>query len=149
MRFRTLTLILSLMILFQRCQAQLYSEKYADYKVYKSLKVALKNKSDVKILHLHNKGLEEFPREILEMKNLKVLSLYKNEINQLPDDIYQLQDLEILELRKNNLSSLPKAITELKNLKRLNVAYNSLSEKDVEFIEDALPNCTIITNIIL
>ena len=124
------------------CKAKTQFGEYSKYKVYKTLESALKNKSEVKILRLHNKGIKDFPEEILQLENLVVLSLYNNEID-------QSQNLEVLELRKNNLSSLPKSVIKLKNLKRLVVGYNDLSDDDVKFIEQALPECTVIATIIL
>mgnify|MGYP003564245508 CR=1 FL=1 len=149
MRSNVLILVVFLFIAMHGCQAQRYSGEYAEYKVYKSLKKALKNKSQVKVLQLHNKELKEFPMDVLELKGLKILSFYNNELTEIPDGIDQLCNLERLELMKNELSSLPKSIVNLKRLKRINIAYNGMSEQDVEFIKQALPNCTIITTIIL
>lgn len=148
MKFKAI-IILSLVTISQTCQAQNYSGEYGEYKVYKSLKKALKHKSQVKILHLHDKQLKEFPIEILKLKELKILSLYKNELTEIPSSIDQLKNLERLELMKNNLSSLPESMVNLKKLKKINLAYNGMSEQDVEFIKEALPNCTVITTIIL
>ncbi|MEO0553897.1 MAG: leucine-rich repeat domain-containing protein [Bacteroidota bacterium] len=141
--------ILVLLTTSLTCQAQSYSGEYSKYKVYKNLKKALQHKSRVKILHLQDKGLDKFPVEILELKELRVLNLYKNNIKEIPNDIDQLKKLERLELMKNKLSTLPESIVNLKKLKRINLAYNGMSDQDVQFVKEAFPDCFIITAIIL
>ena len=149
MRLKKL-IILILFIGFQCCNVQKYnSEDYSQYKVYTNLKKALKNKADVKVLVLASDGLKEFPMEITELANLKVLNLTNNEIAFIPKEISNLKQLERLELMKNKLTGLPEGITDLKNLKRINVAYNGLYDEDVLFIKKALPECIIITEVVL
>jgi Leucine-rich repeat (LRR) protein len=135
---------------FLGCNVQKYNlEDYSQYKVYTSLKKALKNKADVKVLVLASDGLKGFPMGITELTNLKVLNLTNNEITHIPKEISNLKQLERLELMRNKLIELPEGIIDLKNLKRINVAYNGLYDEDVQFIKDALPNCFIITEIVL
>jgi len=132
------------------CKTSKYNlEAYSHYKVYTNLKKALKNKADVKILVLVDDGLKEFPMEIAELTNLKVLNLTDNEIRRIPKEINALKQLERLDLMKNKLGGLPLEITDLRNLKRLNVAYNGLYDEDVQFIKEVLPDCFIITEIVL
>lgn len=126
----------------------LYSD-YPDIKVYTSLNKALKNKEDVKILHLTGQGLETFPKEILELHELQVLNLYNNNIKSLPPDIDRLQKLDRLEMFRNNLKELPHSMVNMTNLKRLNVGFNELSESDVVFLKNAIPGIFIISEIIL
>ncbi|MFA0964296.1 leucine-rich repeat domain-containing protein [Roseivirga sp. BDSF3-8] len=142
--------ILILFIGFMGCSVQKYnSEDYSQYKVYTNLKKALKNKADVKVLVLASDGLKDFPMEITELINLKVLNLSNNEITHIPKEISDLKQLERLELMKNKLNGLPIEITDLKNLKRINIAHNGINNEDVQLIKEALPDCFIITEIVL
>lgn len=150
MKFKYLVLITALLATsVLSCKAQGSKWKYADYKRYKSIKKAIKNKSDVVVLDLSSKGLKSIPSEVFELDNLKVLILVDNEISSLPGDIQRLHNLERLELMKNKLKALPIELTQLKKLERLNVAYNEIYEKDVKFLKDELPNCFVLTDIIL
>jgi Leucine-rich repeat (LRR) protein len=112
-----------------------------NYKIYRSLEKAIKNKEKAYVLILNNKNLSEFPPEILKLKKLKILSLYNNNIESIPEGIDQLEDLEILDIWKNELDNLPASISKLKKLKRINVLYNDIDEKDLKVIRDSLPNC--------
>jgi len=135
---------------FAGCRAQKYHiPEYSQYKVYTNLSKALKNKDDVKILVLANKNMKEFPLKITELTNLKILNLTNNKIRRIPKEISKLKNLERLELMKNELEGLPHEIVNVKNLKRINVSYNYISEEDVKFIKEALPECFIITEILL
>ncbi|UII35047.1 hypothetical protein LVD17_14650 [Fulvivirga ulvae] len=129
------------------CKSQriIYPKAYSNYKVFTSLKKALKNKDDVEILHLTKKDLKVFPSEILQFKNLKVLNLTDNHIKEIPSEIGKLKELEWLQMMKNELKGLPPEIVQLKKLKRINVAFNYMYDEDVEFIKQELPDCLIIT----
>lgn len=120
-----------------------------DYKVFKNLKRALKKKSVVYSLDLSGKNLDKIPPEVFELTNLKVLNLFDNRIEEIPESISSLIYLEVLILMRNDLGSVPQEIVELSNLKKLNLSQNDLYEKDVKFIEDALPDCLVIAEIIL
>lgn len=99
-------------------------------KAFTSIEEAMRHPEQVIKLELRKKKLKEFPKEILQFKNLQYLDLSKNNIKELPAAIGQLSQLQYLALSKNDLEQLPAEIGELKNLYYLNVNQNSL---------DALP----------
>lgn len=131
------------------CKAQEHQWEYANYKRYKNLKKAIKHKSEVIVLDLSRKELKEIPKEVFQLENLKVLILTDNQVEKIPSDIQHLKNLERLEMMKNKLTELPAELANLKKLKRINVAYNEVYEKDVKSLKEALPDCFIITDIIL
>ncbi len=98
-----------------------------DTKLYcSSLKEALKNPENVKLLNLSNIGLTTFPMDILKLSNLEVLNLGGNELTSLPPEIRGLKKLRELNLIKNNFDTLPSVIGELANMERLELGYNGL-----------------------
>jgi len=119
------------------------------YKRYRDLKTALKNRSNVQLLDLSSQDLKEVPKEVYSLTNLRVLILTKNEISSISNDIEKLKNLEKLELMNNNLESLPDALKSLKKLKRVNVSYNRIYEKDILTLRNSMPDCLIITDIVL
>jgi Leucine-rich repeat (LRR) protein len=154
------------------CRTQDIGMEYEKARVYKNLKIALRNKSEVVFLNLSEKNLSSLPENIGELKNLKVLNLDRNAIKNFPESFWELEQLEVLILSRNgldylpkeigrlknlkklyisrnNLSSLPNSITELKGLKRIDASFNKLSDKDGEFIKKALPECIVIIDLVL
>lgn len=164
--------IIVLVFFLTDCKSQSIGKEYEGFRVYKNLKSALKNKSDVVVLNLSGKNLLSLPEDIGLLKNLKVLNLDRNAIKEFPDSFWQLEQLEVLILSRNglenipenignlrslkqlyisrnNLSSLPQSIVDLKKLKKLDASFNKLYEKDGEYIRKALPNCIVIIDLIL
>lgn len=91
-----------------------------------SLQEALKEPDKVIKLVLRKQKLSEFPKEILQFRNLQYLDLSKNKIKKLPEGIDTLKQLQFLILSKNLIAELPKQIGDLPNLKYLNVNQNEL-----------------------
>ncbi|MFZ5551725.1 MAG: leucine-rich repeat domain-containing protein [Bacteroidota bacterium] len=86
-------------------------------RTYTSLESALRNPDKVYKLRLTKMKLTEFPKEILQFKNLRSLDLSKNKIKEIPAEIGQLTQLQVLNLSKNHLTQLPQEIGELKFLR--------------------------------
>lgn len=109
-------------------------------------------------IDLSNKGLHEFPIELLSCKNLKKLNLSNNHLKSLPKGIdklkrlevldvsynqlnvlysntFNLKKLEVLILKNNKVKKLPKQIKNLQYLKNLNIANNNLIELPKELVE--------------
>ena len=149
-----------------------YGDEYDQEKVYKSIRSALKSPEDVRILDLSYHQLKEVPRGISELTKLEILNLRGNQITELPAELWTLSNLRVLnltdnrisevpseinkltslrklELMKNYIDDLPEEIVNLKNLERINVAYNEVTDQEVIFIKEALPECFIITEIVL
>lgn len=97
--------------------------------IYTNLEQALKEPDKVYNLDLSKKKLTEFPKEILQFKNLRTLDLHKNKIKSIPDEISQLKNLRELNVGNNKLSDFSKAICEITTLKRL-----ILNQNDIEAI---------------
>lgn len=64
-------------------------------------------------------GMENFPMEVLSLKNLEVLSLGGQYFEAVPDEINQLSKLKELYLYGVSLPVLPETITQLKDLQVL------------------------------
>ena len=85
-------------------------EQFKD-SVFISLYVALLNRDKVYKLDLSGQGLNEFPKDIFELKNLEVLDLSYNNIAELPSEISSLKKLKELKVSFNDsLLKLPKEI---------------------------------------
>lgn len=92
--------------------------------VYTNLEVAIENPEKVYYLDLSHQGLTEFPKELLQMKNLLVLDLSGNYISDLPKDLSKIQNLEELYLSYNLFPVFPQALFQLNNLKILEMSGN-------------------------
>ena len=77
-------------------------------------------------LDLSGKDLQQFPLEVLELKNLKKLNLSNNRIDKIPKEIIQLKRLETLDLSNNRIINFYAKICELENLKILNLNKNRI-----------------------
>lgn len=93
-----------------------------------SLDEALKKPDNVFKLYLVNKGLKEFPEEVLQFKNLQILYLDSNEIRKVPKEINRLKQLQVLSLGANQIRKVPDEIGDLKNLMLLYLNANEISE---------------------
>lgn len=101
--------------------------------------------SDALVLDLVNTGLEEFPKEALELTDVTKLMLSNNKITSIPAEIGELTKLEELYLDNNQLEgSLPDEIQNLENLLILNLRNNNLSEQTLNEIKAMLPDTNVI-----
>lgn len=97
-----------------------------EHKWYYSLEEALQTPDSVFYLSV-GEGLDEFPLEILEFKNLTRLEISMNKFEYLPEEIGELHKLELLWATHGFLKELPTSIGDLKNLSRLILIGNDLS----------------------
>lgn len=85
----------------------------------------LKNK---KVAELDLSGLdlelEDFPKAILNLKNLKVLYLGSSYIREIPEEINKLKSLRELTIRSNEISHLPDSLCEITSLEKLSLDFN-------------------------
>jgi len=79
-------------------------------------------KTTLRMLDLHNLGIQVLPNSIGDMNNLRYLDLSHNTIKKLPRSITKLINLQTLKLSKcYYLKELPKNIEELHKLKHLEI----------------------------
>ena len=114
-------LITTILICFASTTIAQLSQKDLDTcYIFNGLEEALKaDPEGVRILKIQKHKLKEFPKAILQFKNLQHLDLSKNKIETVPAEISNLTKLEYLSIGKNNLNEFPEGIVELANLKKL------------------------------
>lgn len=77
---------------------------------------------------MSNRGLAEFPFELLDQTSIKFLDLSNNRLTSLPSEIGKLTALEELNVSGNALTgALPAEIRQLRKLKVLNASNNKLT----------------------
>lgn len=103
------------------------SASLANVKEYTDLAIALNHKDSVIKLVLRKKKFKEFPKEILQFKNLQYLDISKNTIRFLPDSITTLKNLQVFICSRTELDSLPQNFGDLVNLKHINCNQNELT----------------------
>ncbi len=153
--------------LIEFCYAQNIGQEYSGFKVYKNVKRALKNKSEVVVLDISNKRMISLPENIGELQALKVLKLSGNKIQSFPESFWQLNKLEVLNisnnsllelpenigslkglkklyLSRNHISSIPHSVTFLRELQILDLTFNDLRDSDADFIRKSLPSCSVV-----
>ena len=80
-----------------------------------------------------------------KLPSLRLLRLSFNEINDL-GPLKELEQLTVLELDSNQITDVS-ALMGLKQLRRLNLAWNpDLTKAQIQQLQNALPNCSIIHN---
>jgi Leucine-rich repeat (LRR) protein len=80
-----------------------------------------------------------------DLPSLRLLRLSFNEINDL-GPLKELEQLIVLELDSNQITDVS-ALKGLKQLRRLNLAWNpDLTKAQIQQLQNALPNCSIIHN---
>jgi leucine-rich repeat protein SHOC2 len=125
--FQLVFAIAGVVLFSTSAQAQLLDTLALDtVKTYTSLESALKNPEQVYRLKLSKQKLQEFPMEILKLKNLNVLDLGKNRIKVVPAGIKELKYLQDVSMPKNKMVNFPLALCELVHLKRLNLSVNQI-----------------------
>lgn len=120
-------------------------------------------------IDLSNKGLLEFPLELLKCKNLRKLNLSgnhiktipkeinclkylqnldisNNEINSLYANLFSLKFLEVLIIKGNRLKKIPEQLKSLQKLKRLSLAGNQLETLPSEMTLPQLKHLDISKN---
>ncbi|KAH3788467.1 hypothetical protein DPMN_166611 [Dreissena polymorpha] len=96
--------------------------------------IAEATKLGTNTLDLSNKGMRQFPSEILEMPQLEYLYIEGNELTAIPDELFdRLPNLKWLDLRRNYLVRLPSVYTgRHKNLRNLLLEGNNLRTLPLE-----------------
>lgn len=84
------------------------------------------DKSKVIGLSLFRKHLQEFPKEVQQMKSIKYLDLMDNSLVTLPDFIGDLKELEEVYLFKNKIVATPTSLSKLTKLRNLVLSNNSI-----------------------
>ncbi|APJ04245.1 leucine-rich repeat domain-containing protein [Silvanigrella aquatica] len=75
-------------------------------------------------LDLRSTNLNEFPQNIVKIKNLNKLWIGSNDFKEIPVNIIELKNLEELDLSSSKIINIPKEIFYgLQNLKKLNLSY--------------------------
>ena len=103
-------------------------------RVYTSLE-EITDYDSVYALTLKHKGLKEFPKVILQMRNLERLDLSWNKMHSLPKEIGTLTNLTYLNLNHNRLDSIPQEIANLRNVSVLVLSRNRILELPAEMGE--------------
>lgn len=126
--FKWISLI-AWLLFSNQLSAQLLSKEQLDTcRVYTSLEQAIRHPERVYILDLSKQKIKDFPKEILQFKNLNILKLNKNKLEQLPDSLSQLINLQEIELDNNRFSHFPLVLTDLINLKKIVISQNEIEE---------------------
>ncbi|HET7673547.1 MAG TPA: leucine-rich repeat domain-containing protein [Candidatus Saccharimonadales bacterium] len=124
-----------------------------------------------KTIDLSNRGLSEFPKDILNnssvttldvsgnnltgalpaeirmLTNLEVLDASDNKMTGIPAEIGQLSKLRVANFANNDISGLPLEIGNLKNLQTLDLRGNpNVSKYDISKIQPKIPNAEILTD---
>lgn len=89
--------------------------------LYKNLKKALENPSDVSTLKL-TVSKEVLPEELFTFTNLDTLYLQSKKLNQIDDRIAELKNLKILYIKSAELKEIPNSLICLPQLETLNLA---------------------------
>ena len=83
-------------------------------------------------------GLEEFPREILDLSQLEVLDLSGNRLKSVPSDFSRLRNLKILFLSGNEFEDVPEVLGECPSLEMVGFKSNRISHLPAEALPQAL-----------
>ena len=102
------------------------------------------NLTNLETLRLNVNAISNLPAEMSKLTKLKELVLDDNLSLQNIEAICQLPNLEHLSLFGCGLRKLPVIIRLLTRLKTIGLTGNPLTEKDIEVLHRALPDCKII-----
>lgn len=126
----------------------LSSEAVAKAKEYGSEEEVATEADKGKIIRYRSKSfIKEFPKTLLEAKNLQVLVLQSLRSASLPEEIKNFKKLTCLSLDGSKIEKLPEGIGELKNLKT--VSLTSCRKLDIQQVLDVLKNCPKLENLSL
>jgi len=81
----------------------------------------------VDYVNLDRNELEEFPRELCDLKGLKWLRLNGNRLSALPD-LSNLESLRRIYLRGNRFTAVPETLKDLKSLTDVDLSQNPITE---------------------
>ncbi len=109
-----------------------FSALYAQEGYFFSLEEALQKPDSVRSLTLKKKKLKEFPKEILQFKNIERLDLSRNSIKEIPKEIQSLKKLHYVNFAQNYLTTLPTEMADLP-LDTLILWDNQIKEFDTVF----------------
>lgn len=128
--------------------ALLSSDIVAEAKEYGSEEEVVAETNKGKIIRYRSKSfIKEFPKALLDAKNLQVLVLQSLRSASLPDEIKNFKKLTCLSLDGSKIEKLPEGIGELKNLKT--VSLTSCRKLDIQQVLDVLKNCPKLENLSL
>lgn len=82
----------------------------------------------IKILHLCDCEMTEFPTEILNLNTLTSLDLSFNHLTVIPSEIEGMCQLKTLSLKNNLIDCLPCSFSKLDNLEMLNLSNNQIRQ---------------------
>lgn len=103
------------------------------------------SKTSTTVLYLQRNQLTgAMPAEIKNLKNLTTLDASYNNMTGVPAEVGQLSNLKILNLSYNQLTGLPNELGNLKQLQTLDLRGNNASQQDVQKIKDSLPSTTVL-----
>ena len=95
-------------------------------------------------LNLMKCRFNNVPKEIAQLTNLESLSFYRGAITDLPTTIGKLKKLTHLNIGRTKITVIPEIVKQLKQLKRLNVRRLKISDSEKQALKKALPNTKII-----
>ncbi|CAK9167526.1 unnamed protein product [Ilex paraguariensis] len=88
----------------------------------KDIATYISKQSNLRVLGLNNRYLNEVPSLIGNLKHLRYLNMSSSSINSLPESMTCLQNLQILKLKGcTELRELPKGMKNLRNLRCLDI----------------------------
>jgi disease resistance protein RPS2 len=98
----------------------------------------------LRVLNLHDTGIQSLPRSLLQLRDLGVLNLsYCESLEGLPS-LAGLSKLQILDLKCSNIIELPDGMENLRNLRQLDL-YNTFELKDFQVgIISKLPRLEVL-----
>lgn len=97
-----------------------------------------------KEIDLSNKGIQELPGAVSNLKSCTRLDVSHNDLISLPDEIGLMPVIEILLLNNNRITSLPSEIGDLSTLKELHVQNNNLFRYPLTPSIGKLKNLTVL-----
>ncbi len=101
---------------------------------------ALSNITDLEILGIWGNQISDISA-LSNLTNLEYLWLYQNQISDI-SALSNLTNLEYLDIWCNQISDIS-ALSNLTNLEHLHLYQNQISEEDIDYLRNALPNCSI------
>jgi Leucine-rich repeat (LRR) protein len=114
-------------------------------KLEEDLPIGIGHLINLTSINLSCNEITHIPQSIGSLKKLRSLKLQNNKLESLPEEIGQCENLTYLLLSNNPLQSLPiEAIVNLKKLKELHLRGVQLKGKDLQTLQEKLPNCEVI-----